>query len=97
MDVFNMAIMIPFPGTKVQQMAKQGKAGYRLLTEDWSQYTKQRGGPLELTYLSLAELRRIQARSYWWFYFRPRKIAYILRTIPLKKIAVIILDLFRRM
>lgn len=94
-DIFNMAIMIPFPGTKVQQMAERGEGDYRLLTKDWSQYTKQRGGPLELKDIPISELRKIQARAYWQYYFRPKKILYVLKTIPPRKMISITIDLLR--
>ncbi len=93
--IFNLAIMIPYPGTKIQQMAENGESNYRLLTRDWSKYTKQSGGPLELENIPLEKLRELQARAYLRFYFRLRKITYIIKTIPLLKIVSIGIDLLK--
>ena len=94
-DMLNIAIMIPYPGTKVHQMAEKGEGNYRLLTKDWSEYTKQRGGPLELKDIPLRELRKIQARCYLRYYLRPKKWPYVLKTIPPSKMISIIIDLLR--
>jgi len=94
-DLLNMAIMLPFPGTEVRRMAELGEGDYRLLSDDWSQYTKQRGGPLELGSLPLAALRRLQSRAYLRFYLRPRKLGFVLRHLSPRKAAAISASLAR--
>ena len=81
-----VGIMMPYPGTEIMRMAKKGEGNYRLISDDWREYTKQRGGPLELKNLSIDELRKIQNREYLKYHLRPSKIPYILKTIPFKKI-----------
>ncbi len=92
-DLFNIGIMIPYPGTGVRALAEQGLGGYHLLCHDWSEYTKQRGGPLELKEIPIDELRKLQARAYMRFYMKPHRIIKILRTLPPSKIIKISLDL----
>ncbi|MEW6328527.1 MAG: radical SAM protein [Candidatus Micrarchaeota archaeon] len=94
-DLFNVGIMIPYPGTGVRALAEQGFGGYHLLCHDWSEYTKQRGGPLELKEIPIGELRKLQARAYMRFYMRPHRMIKILRTLPPSKIMKISLDLLK--
>ena len=94
-DLFNMGIMIPYPGTKILEMAEKEEGNYRLLTKDWGEYTKQRGGPLELKDIPIAELRKIQARAYLQYYLRPKKIPYILKSVPPLKLIRGVVDLLR--
>ncbi len=86
-DLMNVGIMIPYPGTRVRALAEQGQGGYRLLGDDWSEYTKQRGGPLELQDLPLEELQRIQSREYIRYYLRPAKLWFVARWLSPRKIA----------
>ena len=95
LDTFYISIMIPYPGTKVLEMAKKGAGNYNLLSKDWSQYTKQSGGPLELKDIPLAKLRNIQARAYLKYYLRPRKILFMLKIIPVGKVMRIAADLLK--
>ncbi|MBN1582539.1 MAG: radical SAM protein [Anaerolineae bacterium] len=94
-DLMNVGIMIPYPGTIVRDMAEKGEGGYRLLSKDWSEYTKQRGGPLELNTLSLKELQRIQSREYIKYYIRPNKVRFILKNFSFDKILKIVISLFQ--
>jgi radical SAM superfamily enzyme YgiQ (UPF0313 family) len=94
-DLMNVGIMIPYPGTQVRALAEQGHGGYRLLCDDWSEYTKQRGGPLELQDLSLGELQKIQSRAYIAYYLRPAKLWFVLRSLSPGKIGRIIRSLLR--
>ncbi len=63
-------IMVPYPGTKVAEMAARNEGGYRLLSRDWSDYDKHLGNALELENLTRKELERFQAIAYMWFYLR---------------------------
>lgn len=94
-NLFSIGIMIPYPGTKIMQLAERGEGNYRLLTKDWSQYTKQSGGPLELKDISIEQLRKIQARAYLQYFLRPKKIPFVLKLIPLRKIIKIFIDLLK--
>ncbi|MDP2928548.1 MAG: radical SAM protein [Candidatus Omnitrophota bacterium] len=59
-----LGIMVPYPGTEVADMAKNGLGGYKLLSNDWSDYNKQLGNALELKNLSRKDLERIQFAGY---------------------------------
>jgi radical SAM superfamily enzyme YgiQ (UPF0313 family) len=59
-----LGIMVPYPGTEVAEMAKNGLGGYKLLSYDWSDYNKQLGNALELKNLSRKDLERIQFAGY---------------------------------
>jgi len=94
-DSHSIPIMIPYPGTKIMQMAEKGEGNYRLLSKDWSKYMKQTGGPLELKNISLNQLRMIQARAYLRYYSQFKKIPYIIKMIPLRKIIIIFINLLK--
>ncbi|MBI2053851.1 MAG: B12-binding domain-containing radical SAM protein [Candidatus Staskawiczbacteria bacterium] len=95
-DMMNIAIMMPFPGTEIRKMALNGKGNYRLLSNDWSTYTKQQGGPLELDNLPLTKLQKLQSKGYIKYFLRPQKIPYILSHFSLKKIKEIFIDLIKK-
>jgi len=63
-DRCGFAIMVPFPGTDVYEMAKKGEGGLRLLTENWDKYGKQFGYALELEKLPRYKLVRYQLKGY---------------------------------
>ena len=59
-----IGLMVPYPGTEVYEMAKRGAGGYRLLSEDWSEYDKYGGKSLALKDLSYEELLKYQRWAY---------------------------------
>lgn len=63
-DITAIGIMVPYPGTEVAEMAKRGEGGYKILSNDWSDYNKQIGNALELETLSRKELEKMQALGY---------------------------------
>lgn len=65
-----VGIMVPYPGTEVYELAKQGKAGYKLLSGDWRDYNKQIGNALEMDGLSRKEMERLQAYGYLKLYIK---------------------------
>ena len=78
-DTANFAIMVPFPGTEIREMAKKNIGGMKLLTDDWQVYGKQIGKTLELEQLPQKELLRLQAKAYMNFYLSPRRFIYFLK------------------
>jgi radical SAM superfamily enzyme YgiQ (UPF0313 family) len=66
--------MIPYPGTKIYEMAKNGEGGYRGFHENWELYTKYFGNGLELENLSNSALNRYQKQAYIEFYLRNIRI-----------------------
>jgi len=65
-----VGLMVPYPGTKIYDMAQRGEGGYRLLTEDWSQYDKYGGRVLEVGELTFKQLSYWQARAMIYFYLK---------------------------
>ena len=57
-------IMVPYPGTEIARMVRNGEGGYRLLSEDWNDYNKQFGNSLEFENLPRKKLERIQFYGY---------------------------------
>jgi radical SAM superfamily enzyme YgiQ (UPF0313 family) len=76
----SFALMAPYPGTKVYEMAKRGEGGYRLLSNDWRKFDKYSGKVMELESVSLSKLRMLQWKAYLKVYF------YSLRFIQLAKL-----------
>jgi radical SAM superfamily enzyme YgiQ (UPF0313 family) len=73
-DTIAVGLMVPYPGTRVFEMALRGEGGYHLISEDWSQYDKYGGKALELEGLPYDELVRWQRRALVDLYlknFRP--------------------------
>jgi radical SAM superfamily enzyme YgiQ (UPF0313 family) len=67
-DRVAFGIMVPYPGTEVARMAANGEGGYRLLSQNWSDYNKYLGNALEIEGISRKELERLQAWGYLKFY-----------------------------
>jgi len=57
-------IMVPYPGTEVWRMAKNGESGYKIVSLKWSDYNKQLGNALELANLNRHQLEYLQLRGY---------------------------------
>jgi len=64
----NCAILVPFPGTKVYEMALQNEGGIGLKTTDWSDFGKQAGFALRHANFAEGELQRYQSLFYILYY-----------------------------
>ena len=69
-DRVAVGIMVPYPGTKICDMAKNHEGGYRLLSEDWSEYDKYGGRSLEIKGFPYKEMEKYQARAYINLYLK---------------------------
>ncbi|KPA10930.1 Fe-S oxidoreductase [Candidatus Magnetomorum sp. HK-1] len=65
--IFGM--MVPYPGTKIREIAVNGKGGYVSISEDWNDYGKNIGHPLELKSIPRKKMMRLQLMAYFHFYF----------------------------
>lgn len=91
-----VGLMIPYPGTKVYEMAKKGEGGYRLLTENWSEYDKYGGEVLEIEGLTSKELGKWQRRAFLYFYVKNfRLLDMIIFFIKYRGISLIFNKLLR--
>jgi len=59
-----VGVMVPYPGTEVAAMAARGEGGYRLLSTDWNDYSKQIGNALAFENLSRRQLEMLQMLAY---------------------------------
>jgi len=80
-DIAQLGIMVPYPGTEVARMASEGKGGYKIISNDWSDYNKQLGNALELEELSRLDLERIQLTGYIKLFIYNRRFKDFLKFI----------------
>lgn len=57
-------VMVPYPGTKIWDMANKGEGGYKLLSSDWNSFNKQIGNALELEGVPKKYLEWLQIYGY---------------------------------
>ncbi len=69
-DTIAVGIMVPYPGTRIFEMAGKGEGGYRIISEDWSQYDKYGNQALELELLSSRDLQRYQLKAYLTYFLK---------------------------
>ena len=69
-DFATFGMMVPYPGTFIREMALRGEGGYKQVSEDWRDYTKSTGFPLELRNVPKRFLIIIQLTGYFYFYIR---------------------------
>ena len=62
-DSIAVGLMVPYPGTRIWDLALQGKNGYRLLSQDWEEYDKYGGRVLEINGLPYKQLVKWQRRT----------------------------------
>jgi len=65
-----VGIMVPYPGTKIYDMALRGEEGYRLLSQNWSDYDKYGGHALEIKNLPYEELAKWQRRTLMYLFLK---------------------------
>lgn len=61
-------IMVPYPGTKVYEMAEVGSGGYKIISTDWKDFNKTIGNSLELEHLPRKEMEKLELLAYLKFY-----------------------------
>jgi radical SAM superfamily enzyme YgiQ (UPF0313 family) len=69
-DVPMFGLMVPYPGTKVSEMASNSSNGYRLISRDWDEYNKQLGGALEFAGISRNKIEYYQIVGYLLVFIR---------------------------
>ncbi len=57
-------IMVPYPGSRIYEMARKGEGGYILLTDDWNDFNKQFGNASALQNLTRKQVERLQFWGY---------------------------------
>lgn len=66
----SFGVMVPYPGTEVYRMAKNGEGGYKNMSFDWSSFDKYQGGAIELDGVTKQDLAKAQMKAFAVFYFR---------------------------
>ncbi|MBI2041617.1 MAG: cobalamin B12-binding domain-containing protein [Candidatus Nealsonbacteria bacterium] len=74
-------IMVPYPGTRIYEMALKGEGNYRIISSDWADFNKTIGSSLELTTLSRKEMEKLQVMGYCLFYFKNRRFWEFLKLL----------------
>lgn len=67
-------IACPYPGTELYEYASTGRGGMRLLSADYSRYTRYGDPVIEVNDLSASDLKRLQSLGLLYFYLTPRRI-----------------------
>lgn len=78
-DTVAVGTMVPYPGTRVFDMARRGEGRYRLIAQDWSDYDKYGARSLELDGLPYRDLQRWQRRAVLEFYLRNFRLVDFLK------------------
>jgi anaerobic magnesium-protoporphyrin IX monomethyl ester cyclase len=97
-DMTACGIMVPYPGTEIAEMVKQGQGNYRLLSSEWKDFNKQVGNALELRDIPRKDLEYFQLRHYLKFYlmkFRFRKLKAMSNFLGFKNILPGVLMIIR--
>lgn len=83
--VVSFGIMVPYPGTKIWDMANRKEGDYTYISRNWNDYMKQHGRPLGLASLTPKQLERLQILAYLVFYLRNMRIGDLMTFIKLHK------------
>ncbi|MBF0134946.1 MAG: radical SAM protein [Magnetococcales bacterium] len=74
-----LSIAVPYPGTELMEMAKEGRHGLKLVTTDYSKYSRYEGGVMEVNGMSPEYLSRLQKRALIWMHLTPNKFIGIIK------------------
>ena len=77
-------IAMPYPGSELYEMAKDGVGGLELLTDNWKEYQRYGNSVMKVNGLSVEDLISAQRKMYLQFYMRPGIIFYNLRRAGFK-------------
>ncbi len=69
-------------------MAERNEGGYRLLSNNWSDFDKHLGNALELEHLTRKQLELLQISGYLYFYLRNLRLKDLLKFANTQKVAI---------
>jgi radical SAM superfamily enzyme YgiQ (UPF0313 family) len=97
-DSVAFAVMTPYPGTRIWEMATRGEGGYKMLSMRWEDFNKQTGSALELKTLTRKQMELFQLKAYLTVYLRNFRLREMVRAIVgnRKRIAFILRKLLSR-
>lgn len=73
-EMIAVGIMVPYPGTRVFEMAQKGEGGYNILSTNWLEFDKYGGRALELQQVPYRQLVKWQRKAYLYFYIKNFRI-----------------------
>ena len=88
-ETIAVGLMVPYPGTRIYDMAIKGERGYRLVSNDWSQFDKYGGKALEIKNLPYDKLARWQKRTLIFFYIKNFRFIDIFKYFWIRKKALL--------
>jgi len=86
LDYASFFLLVPYPGSRVLEMARNGKGYLRLLSDRWEDYGKQTGGAVELTTVSRKRLEQLQFRGYFKFYAHPKRWVKVIKKVSISTV-----------
>lgn len=69
-DNISIGIMVPWPGTKIFELAEKNQGGYRMLDRDFSRFDKYFGNIMAFPNLGLNYLEMMRIKAYLFLYLR---------------------------
>ena len=90
-----VGIAIPYPGTELYHMAEAGMHGLKLLTKDFTKYSRYAGGVMEVNGMGPAELLRLQRRALISTHMTLPKLIGLVQHFGLLNIALIGLKMLK--
>jgi len=96
-DSVAFAIMTPYPGTEIWDLATKGEGGYKMLSMRWEDFNKQTGSAIELETLSRRQMELLQLKGYLTVYIRNLRFREMFEAVKInrKRIAFILRKLVR--
>lgn len=78
-DRLSVAIIVPYPGSDIYDMAIKNEGGYRMLTSNWSRFDKYLNASVELDNLSYRKMQQLQVKFYLYNYMYNRRVLDLVR------------------
>ncbi|MBL7196589.1 MAG: cobalamin-dependent protein [Candidatus Omnitrophica bacterium] len=75
-DQIYINIATPYPATELYKIAKSGRYGMKLLTDNLSKYKRYGNAVIEVNDLKREDLVKFQRKGFMMFYFTPARIWY---------------------
>lgn len=72
-DFVSFAVMVPYPGTEVWDLANRKEAGYSYVSQNWDDYRKHLAAPLGFNSIPHQVLMNLDKKAYIIFYGRNRR------------------------
>jgi len=93
----SIAIMMPFPKTRVEEMVRRGEGGYKRISHEWSDYNKQTGAVVELEGIKHRTLVLFQVMGYVMCYICNMRIGNFCSVLRsrFKQVLLLARNLFR--